>query len=108
VDLGRRVGHEQENKRPALIVSNDSFNRHSKRLTICPFTSNPRQPRVGEIEIHPPSGGLQERSLLLVDQLTTISILRVSARWGRIEDPVMQRRIDSALLVHMGLPGALG
>ena len=107
MDFGRRVGHEQDSARPAVVVSNDSFNRHSRRLTVCPCSSTPRAARISEVEIAAPAGGLEKRSLVLVDQVVTVSVLRVAGKRGHVHDPVMQRMIEAALQTHLALPGAL-
>jgi mRNA interferase MazF len=35
-------GHEQSGRRPALVVSNDLFNRHTGLCIACPITSSRR------------------------------------------------------------------
>ncbi len=35
-------GHEQRGRRPALVVSNDLFNRHTGLCIVCPITSTRR------------------------------------------------------------------
>jgi mRNA interferase MazF len=35
-------GHEQRGRRPALVVSNDLFNRHTGLCIACPITSTAR------------------------------------------------------------------
>jgi mRNA interferase MazF len=37
-----RVGHEQSGRRPALVVSNDLFNKHTGLCIACPITSTTR------------------------------------------------------------------
>ena len=39
VDLDPQAGHEQKGRRPALVVSNNSFNRYSSMYMICPITT---------------------------------------------------------------------
>ena len=34
-------GHEQRGRRPALVVSNDLFNRHTGLCIVCPITNTP-------------------------------------------------------------------
>jgi mRNA interferase MazF len=36
-------GHEQRGRRPALVVSNDLFNRHTGLCIACPITSTSRE-----------------------------------------------------------------
>ena len=35
-------GHEQKGRRPALVVSNDLFNRHTGLAIVCPITNTTR------------------------------------------------------------------
>ena len=42
VNLDPRSGHEQRGRRPALVVSNDLFNRHTGLCVVCPVTSTHR------------------------------------------------------------------
>ena len=37
-----QAGHEQKGRRPALVVSNDLFNRHTGMAVACPITSTDR------------------------------------------------------------------
>ncbi|HIG56785.1 MAG TPA: type II toxin-antitoxin system PemK/MazF family toxin [Candidatus Handelsmanbacteria bacterium] len=36
-------GHEQQGRRPALVVSNDLFNRHTELAMVCPITNTDRK-----------------------------------------------------------------
>ena len=38
-----QAGHEQKGRRPALIVSNDLFNRHTGFAMACPITNTDRK-----------------------------------------------------------------
>ena len=40
MDFDPQKGHEQKGRRPALVVSNKSFNSFSKFLIVCPITNN--------------------------------------------------------------------
>jgi hypothetical protein len=58
VDLDPTLGHEQAGKRPALVLSVDSFNASPADLvTVLPVTSKARAIRT-RIPITPPEGGL--------------------------------------------------
>ena len=39
LDLDPQAGHEQKGRRPALVISNNSFNRYSSMYMICPITN---------------------------------------------------------------------
>ena len=36
-------GHEQKGRRPALVISNDLFNKHTGLAIVCPITNTNRQ-----------------------------------------------------------------
>jgi len=38
-----QVGHEQKGRRPALVLSNDLFNRHTGLAIVCPVTNTDRR-----------------------------------------------------------------
>ena len=40
LDFNPTKGHEQKGKRPAVVVSHDVFNEHTKMVMVCPVTSN--------------------------------------------------------------------
>ena len=37
-----QTGHEQRGRRPALVISNDLFNRHTGLAIVCPITNADR------------------------------------------------------------------
>ena len=39
-DLNPIKGHEQKGYRPAIVVSHDFFNEHTKMIMVCPISSN--------------------------------------------------------------------
>jgi len=43
VTFDPQSGHEQRGRRPALVVSNTLFNRHTGLAIVCPLTSTDRQ-----------------------------------------------------------------
>ncbi len=42
LDFDPQSGHEQKGRRPALVVSNDLFNRVSSLTMVCPITNTDR------------------------------------------------------------------
>lgn len=40
IDFNPTKGHEQIGKRPAVVISNNVFNIHTKMIIVCPITSN--------------------------------------------------------------------
>src|SRR2546421_206475 len=88
VDLGTGRGHEQSGRRPALVVSDDAFNRGLAGLVMMvPLTSKVRKSKniPAHIPIVPPEGGLKTPSVLLCDQLRSLSKDRLgNAPWGTV------------------------
>jgi len=39
VTFDPQSGHEQKGRRPALVVSNDLFNKHTGLVIVCPITN---------------------------------------------------------------------
>ena len=42
VTFDPQSGHEQKGRRPALVISNDLFNRHTGLAIVCPITNTRR------------------------------------------------------------------
>ncbi len=42
LEFDPQAGHEQKGKRPALIVSNNTFNQFTKLAIVCPITNTKR------------------------------------------------------------------
>ena len=43
VTFDPQSGHEQKGRRPALVVSNDLFNKHTGLAIVCPLTNTDRR-----------------------------------------------------------------
>lgn len=80
------IGHEQGGARPALIVSGEQFNNLPHGLcVVAPITSSVRDIPT-HVPITPPEGGLKHPSVVMCDQLRTISLDRLEFRRG-VADP---------------------
>lgn len=112
VDFDPSLGHEQAGVRRALVVSYDSFHR-SGMATVCPITSRtPKYP--GEVPIAAGQAGQTRDGLVLVHQLRTIDLRRVTAeviggQTQAVTDREIRRAIRAALAHQLGLdlPAAL-
>ncbi|MDP2959321.1 MAG: type II toxin-antitoxin system PemK/MazF family toxin [Longimicrobiales bacterium] len=106
VDLEPREGSEQGGVRPALVVSNDGFNRHFPILTVLPLTrSSSKRRAVYAFEVLLPAGaaGNPEESVVMPQQIRTVSRSRVSTRLGSLVDPVLREAVEERLLDHLGV-----
>jgi len=106
VDLDPTVGHEQAGARRSLVVSHEPFHR-SGMATVCPITT--RQPKyTGEVAIPPGHAGQTQDGVVLVHQLRTIDLRRVTAfklggQWAMVTDKTIRRQVRAALARHLGL-----
>ena len=70
LDFDPQIGHEQKGRRPALVISNGTFNRFSNMAIVCPITNTNRN--------HPFHVKLDERTkttgVVLCDQARTLDI----------------------------------
>jgi len=70
VDFDPQAGHEQKGRRPALVISNDLFNRYSEMAILCPITNTDKN--------HPLHIRLNEKTktngVILCDQVKTMDI----------------------------------
>jgi mRNA interferase MazF len=87
-DLSSGLGHEQSGQRPVMVVSDDVFNSGMAGLVITvPLTSKVAKSKniPAHIRIDPPEAGIKTPSVILCDQLRTISKDRlVKGPWGAI------------------------
>ena len=83
-DLGEPVGHEQGNRRPAVIVSARRLNASGGGLVIIvPFTRT-RRPSSMHVEVEPGYSGLSETSYAKVQDVRSISVERLIKRYGSV------------------------
>ena len=77
IDFDPAKGHEQQGVRRALIVSYEAFHR-SGMATVCPITTRrPKYP--GEVPIPAGHAGQTKDGLILVHQVRTVDLGRVTA-----------------------------
>jgi mRNA interferase MazF len=92
-DLGTGRGHEQSGQRLVLVVSDDAFNAGLSGFVMAvPLTSKVAKSKniPAHIRVDPPDGGLKTPSVILCDQLRTISKDRLGmAPWGTISAVVL-------------------
>lgn len=92
-------GSVQGGQRPFLIVSNNIANKYSPTYSVIPFTSGKRykmyQPTHCIYEAG--EGGLHVQSVLLGEQVTTISKDDVSTFVGHFNDEQMERAAEAII-----------
>jgi mRNA interferase MazF len=82
-----QAGHEQKGRRPALVVSNDLFNRYTGFVMVCPVT---RTDRKLPFHVPVPSNVSGIVGFVMVDQVKSIDYRsRKAASVGRAPSGVM-------------------
>ncbi len=106
-DLEPAVGREQGGKpRPVVVVSNDGFNAHFDVVTIVPLTKLEGKRREAyTFEVKIPRGVVDDRfgSIVMPQQIRTVSRLRLLDRLGTVADRELREEIEDRILEHLGI-----
>jgi mRNA interferase MazF len=106
-DLDPAVGSEQGGeRRPVLVISNDGFNAAYELVTVVSLTKlEGKQRRVYPFEVLlPPSViGTGYSSIVMPQQVRTISKKRLLERIGVLSDAAKQDEIENRLLEHFDI-----
>ena len=95
-------GHEQAGKRPCLVMSVDLFNQDASGLTVVlPITTKDKGIPL-HVAVDPPEGGLKQRSFIKCEDVRSISIERLSDRWGQVS-PTTMTLVEDRLRILLGL-----
>lgn len=89
--FGERPGHEQQGRRPALVLSNDLFNRHTGLAIVCPVT---RSARGFPFHVPIPEGGGVD-GFVMVEQVRSVDYrARHATRLGKAPPPVLKEALS--------------
>ena len=90
VSFDSQAGHEQRGRRPALVVSNTLFNRHTGLVMVCPITNTNR-----DIPFHVEvSDRLSLTGYVMVEQMKSIDYV---SRRVKFVEKAPQTVIDDVL-----------
>ena len=110
-DLGEHTWTSvQEGCRPVVIVSNDMGNRYADTVNVVPLTRHLKRPelpchtKISETDLGDAKQTL-DASMVLTEQITTISKCQLRNYVGRIDDPAAMDRINKAISEQLDLPG---
>ncbi len=103
MDLEPVGGHEQGLTRPCAIISDDLYNHGpSGMVAIVPMTRTAKQIPL-HVPVDPSEGGVKSRSFIKCDDVRTVSIERLSDKWGELSDATM-REVNDRVRIFLGLP----
>jgi mRNA interferase MazF len=98
VNFAAGVGGEVRKTRPAVIVSNDTANRHANRVQVIPLSS--QTGKLYPCEAKVTLDGVESKAM--ADQLTTVSKERLTRCIGTLT-PQELRGVELALRIQLGL-----
>ncbi len=86
VTFDPQSGHEQKGRRPALVVSNDLFNKHTGLVIACPITNTDRK-----FPFHIAIDNVSNvKGFIMVEQVKSIDFQsRKAKRIGRASNELM-------------------
>ena len=104
VDLGEPTGSGPGHRRPAIVVSSDSFNRSRiGTVIVAVVTSNTALAEApGNIELDAASVGLGKDSVINVSQLTTLDKRMLTDRAGELPLALLDE-LDAGLRLSLAL-----
>ncbi len=111
-DLGEHTWTSvQEGCRPVVIVSNDMGNRYADTVNVVPLTRHLKRPElpchteISDSDLGDAKQAL-DASMVLTEQITTISKRQLRNYVGRIDDPAAMGRINRAIGEQLDLATA--
>lgn len=102
VDLPETSKSVQYGRRPALIVQNDVGNEMSPTTIVAPITSRNKKYMPTHVALGP-NTGLSNESIILCEQLVTVSTSTLREKVGEVTDKEKLKEIDEALKCSLGL-----
>ena len=100
-------GAETDQRRPAVVVSNDGANATASRLgrgvvTVVPVTSSTHRVYPFQVLLPARATGLRQDSKAQAEQVRSVAVERVGPRLGRVPLSLMAE-LDEALRLHLAL-----
>lgn len=100
ISFGQTFGSEMQKTRPVVIISNESCNTHSSICTVVPITSKEKKPLPTHVDI--PESIEVVHGIIMCEQITTISKLRLVNYVGNIDDSTLQK-IEQCICVQCAI-----
>lgn len=91
LDFNPQAGHEQSGRRPAVVVSNNVFNKFSKLIMVCPITNtNKHLPLHVELDARTNTTGV-----ILCDQAKMLDIGKRNAQFvEKLPNDILEEVVD--------------
>lgn len=101
-DFGNKAGSVQNGRRPILIIQTDRLNETSPTVTVAPITTVLKNQHFPSHIILPNDTGLQEKSMVLLEQTQTICKDDLLRYVGCVDDSATWRRINNGIKITLG------
>ncbi len=102
VDLNPAIGHEQSGHRPVLIVSANDLNSGPRGLVVVIPIAGTSRGLPTHIPVTPPEGGLTTASVIMIEQVRSVSKERLGRCYGVVSRATMSQ-VDPILRLVLGL-----
>jgi mRNA interferase MazF len=84
INFDPTLGREQSGRRPALVISVDTFNHgHADLVVVLPITSRDKKQPI-HVPVKPPEGGLTMLSFIKCDDIRSVSKERLGKFLGTV------------------------
>lgn len=101
-DMGPVEGSEQGGTRPVLVIQNNVGNHYSPTTIVAAITGQKEKNRLPtHVFLPKETSKLRKDSIVLLEQIRTISKHRLKCKMGEVGDWMMEQ-IDAALAVSIG------
>lgn len=100
--LEKKQGSVQYGFRPVLVVQNDSGNLYSESIIVVPLTTSFKRELPTHVTIGP-EVGVKEKSVILCEQIMTVSLGQLDRKIGEITSNDTVQKIEQALAISIGL-----
>jgi len=102
VELDGTKGHEQHGRRPALILSVDTYNSGASGMVILiPMTTTNRSLPV-HVPVKPPEAGVTQLGFIMCEQVRAASIQRIRTKLGQVNGLTLQN-VEKVVRILTGL-----
>ena len=102
VDFGQQPGSAVHGIRPAIVLQNDTGNRHAPTVIVAAITSQLAKAKIPtHIELPASSYFLPKDSVVLLEQIRTIDKARLKDKITTIDGKKMEE-INRAILISLG------
>jgi mRNA interferase MazF len=102
LDLDPTRGHEQAGRRPALILTVDTFNAGPADLVMAVPITKTIRPMPTHVIVRPPEGGVKMECAILCEALRSVSKGRLVVKWGQVS-PQTLAEVEDRVRILLGL-----